>query len=84
MFRVGHVSRGQGGAGRFVVAGGTNWLMDFEPGTDRLGGTGFETSAEVRAAAVQVGAHVQIELAEGGDVYPAWTRLGELADVSLS
>ena len=66
-----------------MIAGGTNWLMDFEPGTDRLSAPGFETSAEVRAAAVQVGAHVQIELDGGGDVYLAWTTLGELADVSL-
>ena len=47
-------------------------------------GTGFETSAEVRAAAVQVGAHVQIELDGGGDVYLAWTPLGDLADVLLA
>ena len=59
---------GQAGADTFVIAGGTNWLMDFEPGTDRLSAPGFETSAEVRAAAVQVGAHVQIELDGGGDV----------------
>ena len=57
--------------------------MDFEPGTDRLAGTGFEATAEVRAAAVQVGAHVHIELADGGDVRLAWTTLGEFADVLL-
>ena len=57
--------------------------MDFEPETDRLGGTGFETSAEVRAATVQVGAHVHIEFADGADIYLAWTTLSELADVLL-
>ena len=74
---------GQAGSDTFVIAGGTNWLMDFEPGTGRLSATGFETSAEVRAATVQVGEHVQIELDGGVDVYLAWTTLGELADVSL-
>ena len=74
---------GQAGADTFVFAGGRNWVMDFEPGTDRLD-TGHETSAEVRAAATQVGAHVHIELADdGGDVYLAWTTLGELAGQEL-
>lgn len=79
----GDIFFGQAGADTFVIAGGRSWLMDFEPGTDRLSATGFETSAEVRAAAVQVGAHVQIELDGGGDVHLTWTTLGELADVSL-
>ena len=74
---------GQAGADTFVFAGGRNWVMDFEPGTDRLSAPGFETSTEVRAAAVQVGAHVQIELDGGGDVFLAWTTLGELAGQEL-
>ena len=57
--------------------------MDFEPGTDRITETGFESSAEARAAATQVGAHLHIELDGGGDLYLAWTTLGELAGVDL-
>ena len=74
---------GQAGADTFVFAGGTNWVMDFESGTDRLSGTGYATSAEVRGAATQVGAHLHIELDGGGDLYLAWTTLGELAGQEL-
>ena len=74
---------GQAGADTFYFNGGRNWVMDFEPGTDRLANTGYETSAEVRAAATQVGYHVHVELADGGDLYLAWTTLGELAGQEL-
>ena len=74
---------GQAGADTFGIEGGRNWIMDFEPGTDRLSGTGSATSAEVRAAATQVGHHLHIQLDGGGDLYLAWTTLGELSGVDV-
>ena len=72
---------GQGGADTFIVEGGRNWLMDFEPGIDRVSVEGL-TVAEANAAARQVGYHVHVPF-DGGDVYLAWTTLGELAGVDV-
>ena len=66
---------GQGGADTFVIAGGMNWIMDFDS-SDRLE-IGM-TLAEVQGAATQVGAHLHIALAGGGDLYLANTILTEI------
>lgn len=68
---------GQAGADTFVIAGGRNWVMDFEPGTDRLWIRGL-TEDGFTAAARQVGEHVHV-LLDDGDLHLAWTTLGELA-----
>ena len=72
---------GQGGADVFVVAGGTNWVMDFAPGSDRFEISGM-TETGFRAAATQVGDHVHVAL-DGGDLYLAWTTLAALEGVDL-
>ena len=66
---------GQGGADTFVIAGGTNWVMDFDD-ADRLF-LGM-TLPEVQAAATQLGEHLHIALAGGGDLYLANTTLAEI------
>ena len=66
---------GQAGAGTFVIAGGVNWVMDLDD-ADRLD-IGM-TLPQVQAAATQVGAHLHIELAGGGDLYLANTTLAEV------
>ena len=66
---------GQAGADTFVIAGGTNWVMDFDD-ADRLD-IGM-TLPQVQAAATQRGEHLHIELADGGDLYLANTTLAEI------
>ena len=61
----------------FVVAGGTNWVMDFEAGSDRLAIAGL-TAGGLAARATEVGEHLRITL-DDGDLYLAWTTLDNLA-----
>ena len=68
---------GQEGADVFVYRGGQNWVMDFDPIVDRLD---FE-GRTVREP-TQVGYHVRVQLGDG-DLYLAWTHLGELDDVLI-
>ena len=71
---------GQAGADTFVIAGGRNWIMDFEPGVDNLAAS---QAREVPGSAItQAGEHVRIDFEEG-EVYLAWTTLGELAGHDL-
>ena len=66
---------GQGGADTFVIAGGVNWVMDLDD-ADRLS-VGM-TLPQVQAAATQQGAHLHVALANGADLYLAYTTLTEL------
>ena len=66
---------GQEGADTFVIRGGVNWVMDLDD-ADRLA-IGM-TLPQVQAAATQLGAHLHIELAGGGDLYLASTTLAEV------
>ena len=61
-----------------MVARGTNLVIDFEAGTDRLDLPGLDTEAQWTARATQVGEHLHIAL-DGGDLYLAWTTLDDLA-----
>ena len=81
---------GQDGADTFVIAGGLNWIMDFEPGIDRIETLGMD-EADFRAAASQLGDHLHVAF-EGGDpgltpagagLYLAWTTLAGLEGVDL-
>ena len=58
-----------------AVAGGVSWVMDLDD-ADRLA-IGM-TLPQVQAAATQVGAHLHIELAGGGDPSLASTTLAEV------
>ena len=66
---------GQEGADTFGIAGGVNWIMDFDS-ADRLS-IGM-TLSQVQAAATQLGDHLHVALAGGGDLYLAWTTLTEV------
>ena len=55
---------------------GRNWVMDYDPLVDRL-----EFEGPV-VEATQVGAHVRLHF-DDGDLYLAWTQLGELDDVLM-
>ena len=66
---------GQAGADTFVVTGGVNWVMDFDS-SDRLD-LGM-TLAQVQAAATQLGEHLHVALAGGGDLYIANAVLADL------
>ena len=66
---------GQGGADTFVIRGGVSWVMDFDE-SDRLD-IGM-TLPQVQAAATQLGAHLHIDLAGGGDLYLANTTIAAL------
>ena len=61
----------------FEIAGGTNWVMDFEAGSDRLAIAGL-TAGGLAARATQDGEHLYIAL-DDGDLYLAWTTLDDLA-----
>ena len=63
------------GADVFQIAGGRNWIMDFDD-ADRLA-IGIDLS-QVQAAATQLGADLHIALAGGGDSYLAGTTLTEI------
>ena len=66
---------GQGGSDTFVIAAGVNWVMDFDD-ADRLS-IGM-TLPQAQAAATQQGAHLHVALANGADLYLAYTTLPEL------
>ena len=51
--------------------------MGFEPGVDRIEVSDM-TEAGFRAAATQIGEHLDVALPEGGDLYLAWTMFGAL------
>ena len=68
-------SPGASGADTFVVTGGVNWVMDFDS-SDRLD-LGM-TLAQVQAAATQLGEHLHVALAGGGDLYIANTVLADV------
>ena len=72
---------GQTGADTFVVAAGRNWVMDFEPGVDRIEASGL-TDDNLAARATQVGEHLHIAF-HGGDLYLASTTLADLAGFDL-
>ena len=69
---------GQAGADTFFITGTLSWIMDFEPGTDRLALAGM-SPGELAAHATQIGQHLHIAH-DGGDLYLAWTTLDELAE----
>ena len=69
-------------ADTFVVTGGRNWLMDFQPGTDRIALTGT-TEAALRESAVQLEEHLLLTGAGGEQIYMAWTTLAQLEGVDL-
>ena len=73
---------GGGGSDRFILSGAANWVMDFEPGTDRLEVPGLTTDTALRASADQAGEHVRIGF-DGGELYLAWTTVGALDWVDL-
>ena len=52
--------------------------MGFELGADRIEVSDM-TEVGFRAAATQVGEHLDAALPEGGDLYLAWTMFGALA-----
>ena len=59
---------GQEGADRFVIAGGVNWIMDFDASEgDRIEGLDWQGTSE------QVGLHLRIDLADDAVVWLAWT-----------
>lgn len=72
-----HVLR-PGRADVFVVARGTNLVIDFEAGTDRLDLPGIDTETQWTARATLVGEHFHIAF-DGGDLYLAWTTLDDFA-----
>ena len=52
----------------FVIAGGTNWIMDFNAAEgDRIGGLDWQGTYE------QVGLHLRVDLADDAVVWLAWT-----------
>ena len=63
------------GADVFQIAGGRNWIMDFDE-ADRLA-IGMNL-AQVQGAATQIGADLHVALAGGGDLYLANTTLSEI------
>ena len=63
------------GADMFIIAGGRNWVMDFD-GADRLA-IGMNL-AQVQAAATQLGPDLHIALAGSGDLYLAGTTLADV------
>ena len=63
------------GADMLIIAGGRNWIMDFDE-DDRLA-IGMNL-AQVQAAATQLGADLHVALAGGGDLYLANTTLTEI------
>ena len=70
---------GQSEADRFVIVGGTSWIMDFDAGDgDQIQLPGV-TDANVAGHATQVGGHLRVEGEGGMEVFLAWTTLGELA-----
>jgi len=81
--REGDTFFGQEGIDTFVVQSGTSWIMDFEPGTDRLDVAGLPTSEAVQAAATEAGFHLHISVPGGPDLYLAWTSFGELSGHEL-
>ena len=60
----------------FVIAGGTNRVIDFEAGTDRLAIGGL-TAGGFAARGTQVGEHLHVAF-DAGDLYLAWTTLDDL------
>ena len=55
---------GQDGADILILAGGLNWVMDFEPGEDRLKVSGMTEA--FRAAPARVGEHLHGALPDRG------------------
>ena len=66
----------------FVVTGGRSWLMDFQPGTDRIELSGT-TEAALRGSAVQLDDHLLLTGAGGEQIYLAWTAVAEINGVDL-
>lgn len=66
---------GQEGADTFVIRGGTNWVMDFDS-VDRLS-IGMNLS-QVQGAATQLGDHLHVALANGGDLYLALSTIADI------
>ena len=71
---------GQEGTDTFVIRSGSSWVMDFES-ADRLS-IGMDLS-QVQGAATQLGDHLHVALADGGDLYLAYTTLAEVEADSL-
>ena len=72
---------GQDGADAFVYNGGTVWVMDYEPGVDALDFNGV-TVSETRQPGD--GAHLGLDMSDGGTIWLAWTTLDELPDGLLT
>ena len=68
---------GQAGADVFVYRGGQSWVMDFDPLADQL-----DLQGRTVREATQLGYHARL-LFDDGDLYLAWTQLGELDDVLM-
>lgn len=65
---------GQGGADRFIVGSGPSWIMDYEPGVDRIES---EMEGPGWSGWYQVGAHAANDFAQG-TVFVAWTTVDDL------
>ena len=66
---------GQAGADTFVIRDGVNWIMDFDVSDRFIIGMNL---AQVQDAATQLGAHLHVALANGGDLYLANTVVAEI------
>ena len=72
--RVGDTFYGGEGADRFVLQAGTNWIMDYEHGTDEIRGAGL---TDLAAQATQVGVDLRVDF-DGGTVFLAATTLADV------
>ena len=74
---------GQEDADTFDVNGGVNWIMDFEPGIDRIGAT-LPVGRNIESIATQNGPHLLLDFGDGGgQVWLANTTLANLAGVDV-
>ena len=72
-----------GFADTFDVNGGVNWIMDFEPGIDRIDAT-LPAGRTIDSIATQVGEHLLLDFSDGGgQVWLANTTLAELAGIDV-
>ena len=70
-------------ADTFDVNGGINWIMDFEPGTDRIDAT-LGAGQTIQSIATEQGDHLLLDFGSGGGrVWLAWTTLADLAGVDV-
>ena len=74
---------GEQDADIFDVNGGVNWIMDFEPGVDRIAAT-LGAGQAIESIASQHDMHLLVDFGAGGDqVWLANTALADLAGVDV-